>query len=54
MSVSAMESQCMNTIMIHLVDKSDFLLFDNKTQCTFLQYFQMSLRNLRSAIFPAL
>ena len=26
MSVSAMESQCMKTVMIHLVDKSDFII----------------------------
>ena len=31
MSVVAMESQCMKTIMIHLVDKSDFILSDYKT-----------------------
>ena len=31
MSVVAMESQCMKTIMIHLVDKSDFMLSDHKT-----------------------
>ena len=37
MSVVAMESQCMKTIMIHLVDKSDFLLSDNKTRCKSLQ-----------------
>ena len=31
MSVVAVESQCMKTIMIHLVDKSDFILSDHKT-----------------------
>ena len=33
MSGVAMESQCMKTIMIHLVDKSDLILFDHKTRC---------------------
>ena len=37
MSVVAMESQCMKTIMIHLVDKSDFILSDHKTRCKSLQ-----------------
>ena len=54
MSVVAMESQCMKAIMVHLVDKSDFLLSDHKTHCKSLQYFQMSSRSLRTVIFPAL
>ena len=29
MSVFVMESQCLKTIMIHLVDKSDFILSDH-------------------------
>ena len=33
MSVVAMESQCMKTVTIHLVDKSDFILSDRKTRC---------------------
>ena len=33
MFVAAMESECMKTIMIHLVDKSDFILSDRKTRC---------------------
>ena len=37
MSVLAMESQCMKTIMIHLVDKSDFILSDYKTRCKSLE-----------------
>ena len=37
MSVVAMESQCMKTIMIHLVDESDFMLSDHKTRCKSLQ-----------------
>ena len=37
MSVVAMESQCMKTIMIHLVDKSDFILSDHKTRYKSLQ-----------------
>ena len=37
MSVVAMESQCMKTIMIHLIDKSDFILSDHKTPCKSLQ-----------------
>ena len=37
MFVVAMESQCMKTIMIHLVDKSDFLLSDHKTYWKSLQ-----------------
>ena len=32
MSTVAMESQCMKTIMIHLVEKSDFILTDHKTR----------------------
>ena len=32
MSVVAMESQCMKTIMIHLVDKSDFMPSDHITR----------------------
>ena len=30
MSVFAMESQFMKTTMIHLIDKSDFILSDHK------------------------
>ena len=37
MFVVAIESQCMKTIMIHLVDKSDFILSDHKTRCRSLQ-----------------
>ena len=37
MAVVAMKSQCMKTIMIHLVDKSDFMLSDHKTRCRSLQ-----------------
>ena len=37
MSVVAMESQCMGTIMIHLVDENDFILPDHKTHCKSLQ-----------------
>ena len=37
MSVVGMESQCMKTIMIHLVDKSDFMLSNHKTRCKSLQ-----------------
>ena len=37
MSVVAVESRCMKTIMMHLVDKSDFILSDHKTRCKFLQ-----------------
>ena len=37
MSVVAMESQCINTITKHLVDKSDFVLSDHKTRCKSLQ-----------------
>ena len=32
MPVVAMESQCLKTTMIHLVDKSDFTLSDHKTK----------------------
>ena len=31
MSVFVMDSQCMKTLMTHLVDKSDFILSDHKT-----------------------
>ena len=54
MSVVAMESQCMKIIMIHVVDKSDFILSDHKTGCKSLQQFQLSLQSLRTVIFPAL
>ena len=37
MSVFAMESQYMETIMIHLADKSDFILSDDETCCKSLQ-----------------
>ena len=37
MSVVAIESYCMKTVMIHLVDKSDFILSDHKTRCKSLQ-----------------
>ena len=37
MAVAAMESQCMKTIRIHLVDKSDFILSDHKIRCETLQ-----------------
>ena len=30
MSVVAMKSYCMKTVMIHLVDKSDFILSDKE------------------------
>ena len=33
MSIVAMKSQCMKTIIIHLIDKSDFILSDHKTLC---------------------
>ena len=33
MSVVAMESYCMKTVMIHFVDKSDSVLSDHKTRC---------------------
>ena len=32
MSVFAMEAQHMKTIVMHLVDKSDFILSDHKTR----------------------
>ena len=35
MSIVAMESQYMKTIMIHLVDKSDFILSSHKTRCKY-------------------
>ena len=37
MSVVAMESQCMNAIRTHLVDKSDFIISDHKTRCKSFQ-----------------
>ena len=54
MSVFAMEAQCMKTIMMHLVDKSDFILSDHQTRCKSLQQFQLSLQSLRPVIFPPL
>ena len=39
MSVVAMESYCMKTDMIYLVDKSDFILSDHKTRCKTFQKF---------------
>ena len=37
MSVFAMESQYMKTIMLHLADKGDFILSDHETGCKSLQ-----------------
>ena len=37
MSVFAMESQYMKTIIIHLANKSDFILSDNETRRKSLQ-----------------
>ena len=37
MSVVAVESECMKTIMIHLIDKSDSIQSDHKTRCKSLQ-----------------
>ena len=37
MSAYAMESQHMKTVMIHLADKSDFMLSDHETCCKSLQ-----------------
>ena len=54
MSVFAMESQYMKTIMIHLTDKSDFILSDHETRCKSLQKIQLSLQSLRTVVFPAL
>ena len=54
MSVVAMESQCMEIIMKHLVDKSDLILSDHKTRYKSLQLFQLSLQSLEDCDFPAL
>ena len=54
MPVVAMEYQCIKTIMIHLVDKCDFILSDHKTRCKSLQSFSLSFRSLRTVIFAAL
>ena len=40
MSVFAMESQYMKTIMIHLADKSNFILSDHETHCKALLVLQ--------------
>ena len=37
MSVFAIESQYIKAIMIHLADKSDFILSDHETRCKSLQ-----------------
>ena len=37
MSVFAMESQYMKLIMIHLAEKSDFILSDHETRCKSLE-----------------
>ena len=37
MSVVAMKSYCMKTVMIDLADKSDFVLSDHKRRCKSLQ-----------------
>ena len=37
MSVVALESQCMKTIIKHLIDKNDFMLSDHKTRSKSLQ-----------------
>ena len=54
MSVFAMESQYMKTIMIHLADKSDFIPSDHETRCKSLQAQLDLLQSLRTVIFPAL
>ena len=51
MSVVAMEFYCMKTVMIHLINKSDFILSDQKTGCKSLQQIQLSLQSLRTVIF---
>ena len=48
MSVVAMELQCMKTMMIHLVDKSDFILFDHKTCYKSLHRVATNLENLEN------
>ena len=37
MSAVAMESYCMKTGMIYLIDKSDFIVSDHKTRCKSFQ-----------------
>ena len=54
MSVFAMESQYMKTIMIHLAAKNNFILSDHETRCKSLQLIQLSFQSLRTVIFPAL
>ena len=54
MSVVAMESQCMKTIMIHLVGKSDFMPSDHKTHCKSLQQFQLNLAKSENCDFSCI
>ena len=54
MSVSAMESQYIKTIMIQLVNRSDFILSDHETGCKSFQQIQLILRSLRTVTFPTL
>ena len=49
MSVVAMELQCMKTMMILLVDKSDFILSDHKTCCKSLHRVATNLENLEKS-----
>ena len=37
MSVVAMETYCMETVVMQFADKSDFILSDHKTRCKSLQ-----------------
>ena len=54
MSVVAMESHCLKTVTIHVIDYSDFILSDHKARCKSLQQFQLTLESLKTVIFPAL
>ena len=45
MFVVAMESQCMKTIMKHLVDKRDVILSDHKARCKLFAVIPVQLAN---------
>ena len=54
MSIFAMKSQCMKTIMAHLVDKSDFILSDHKTRCKFFAVIPVELAKSEDCDFSCI
>ena len=54
MSVVAMESYSIKTVLIHLADESNFILSDHKRHCNLCSNSRLSLQSLRTVIFLAL